>query len=72
MLSNLLEPGQVLAEAPTANSVIAQLVKESSMECLHPGTCRVAGSSHSDGELWHNFLGQETHTQLPLSTQEYK
>ena len=34
------------------------------MEVLHPGHCRVAGSSHSDGELWHNFLGQETHTQL--------
>ena len=28
-------------------------------------------SSHSDVELWHNFLGQETHTQLPLLTQEY-
>ena len=42
------------------------------MEGLHPGPCRVAGSSHSDGELWHNFLGQETHIQLPLLTQEYK
>ena len=42
------------------------------MEGLHPGPCRIAGSSHSNGELWHNFLGQETHTQLPLSTQEYK
>ena len=36
----------------------------------HPGPCRVASSS--DGELWHNFLGQETNTQLPLSIQEYK
>ena len=41
------------------------------MEGLHSGPCRVASSSHSDSELWHNFLGQETHTQLPLSTQEY-
>ena len=41
-------------------------------EWKHPGPCRVASSSHSDGKLWHNFLGQETHTQLPLSTQEYK
>ena len=33
----------------------------------------IAGSSlsDSDGELWHNFLGQETSTQLPLSTHEY-
>ena len=51
---------------------MAQLVRESSMECLHPGTCRVGDSSHSDGKLWHNFLGQITNTQLPLSTQEYK
>ena len=42
------------------------------MERLHPGRCRVAGSSHCDGELWHNFLGKETHTQLPLLTQEDK
>ena len=41
------------------------------MEHLHPGTCRVTGSSHSDGKLWYNFLGQETNTQLPLSTQGY-
>ena len=40
------------------------------MELIHPGPCRVAGLS--DGELWHNFLGQETYTQLLLSTQEYK
>ena len=45
--------------------------RESFMECLHPGTCRVAGSSHSDGELWHNFVGKKL-TQLPLSTQKYK
>ena len=42
------------------------------MEWLHPGTCRVACLIHSDGELWHNFLRQETYTQLSLSTQEYK
>ena len=24
----------------------------------------VSGSSHSDDKIWHNFLGQETHTQL--------
>ena len=38
------------------------------MEGLHLGPCRVAGLSHSDGELWHNFLGQETYTQLPLDS----
>ena len=32
----------------------------------------LACSSHSDGELGHIFLRQETDTQLPLSTQEYK
>ena len=42
------------------------------MEGLHPEPCRVAGLSHSDGELWHNLFGQETYTQLPLSTQEHK
>ena len=30
---------------------MAQLVRESSMECSHPGTCRVACSSHSDGKI---------------------
>ena len=39
-------------------------------ECLHSGPLRVASSSHSDGELWHNFLKQETNTHLLLSTQE--
>ena len=42
------------------------------MEVLHRGPCRVAFSNHSDGELWLNFLVQETFTQLPLSTQEHK
>ena len=42
------------------------------MEGLHLGPLQGSGSSHSDGKLWHNFLGQETHTQLPLLTQEYK
>ena len=41
-------------------------------ECKHPAPCRVASSSHSDGELWLNFPGEETYTQLPLLTQEYK
>ena len=26
------------------------------------GPCMVASSSHSDSELWHNFLGQEAYT----------
>ena len=50
---------------------VAQLVRE----CIwgkHPGPLRVASSSHSDGTLWHNFLKQETYTQLLLSTQEYR
>ena len=47
---------------------MAQLVRESSMECLHSGTCRVASSSHSNGELWHTFLGQETHTIASLNS----
>ena len=51
---------------------MAQLVRESSIECVHPGTCRVVCLSHGDGELWHNLLGHETHTQLPISTQEHK
>ena len=51
---------------------MVQLVRECSMDCLHPETCRVASSSHSNGELWHNFLGKEIHTQLALSIQEYK
>ena len=34
------------------------------MECVHPGPIRVASSSQRDGDLEHNFLGQETHTQL--------
>ena len=42
------------------------------MEYVHPEPCRVAGLRHSDGELWPNFLGQETHKQLPPSIQEYK
>ena len=42
------------------------------MELLHPGPCSGAGLSHSDGELWHNVLGQETYTQLPFLTREYK
>ena len=42
------------------------------MECLHPGSYRVASLRHSDGKLWHNFLKQETNTHLLLSTQEYK
>ena len=28
--------------------------------------------SYSNGQLWHDFLKQETNTQLLLSTQEYK
>ena len=38
-------------------------------EWKHSRPCRDAGLSHSDDELWHNFFGQETYTQLPLSTQ---
>ena len=41
-------------------------------EWKHLEPCRVASPSHSDGELWHNSLGQETYTQLPLLTQEYE
>ena len=29
--------------------------------------CVFLSSNHSDCELWHNFIGQESHTQLPLS-----
>ena len=36
------------------------------------GTLQGWRLSHSDGELWHNFLKQETYTQLLLSTQEYE
>ena len=32
----------------------------------------VSSSSYSDGELWHNFIKQETKTHLLLLTQEYK
>ena len=39
------------------------------MECVHPGPFRVASSNHSAGELWHNFLGQETHILLPFLSQ---
>ena len=51
---------------------VAQLVRKCIWRIKHPGPCRVAGSSHSDGELWHNFPKQETYTQLLSSTQEYK
>ena len=42
------------------------------MKCIHPVPCRVSSSSHSDGEVWDNFLKQETNTHLLLLTQEYK
>ena len=42
------------------------------MESLHPGPSRVECLCHSDGELWHNFLKQETNTHLLLSNQDYK
>ena len=41
------------------------------MESLHAGPYSVAGLSHSDGELWHNFFRQETHTRLLLLSQGY-
>ena len=41
---------------------IAQLVRESSYGVFTSGALKGASSSHSDGELWHNFLKQETNT----------
>ena len=41
------------------------------MEYRHPRPGRVSGLSHSDCELWHKFLWQETFTLLSLSTQKY-
>ena len=49
---------------------IAQLARESSYGVLTSGPLNIASSSHIDGELWHNFLKQETNTQLLPSTQE--
>ena len=51
---------------------IAQLVRESSYGVSTSVTLQGCKSSHSNGELWHNFLVQETHAHLPLLTQEYK
>ena len=51
---------------------IAQLVRESSYGVFTSGTLKGDKLSHSDGELWQNFLKQGTNTHLLLSTQEYK
>ena len=49
---------------------LAQLVRELFYGVSTSGTLQGC-SSHSDGELWHNFLKQETYTQL-FSAQEYR
>ena len=38
---------------------VAQLVREFIWGMKASVSCKVAGSSHSDGEIWHNFLKQE-------------